>query len=168
MPAERTHHYLTTVTWTGNTGAGTADYRGYRRDHLIESPGKPPMPGSSDPSFRGDPDRYNPEELLVASLAACHMLWYLHLCAVNSIVVLAYEDRASGVMHEHPDGSGAFTSVTLAPRIEITPESDAALAMSLHTDAHRMCFVASSVNFPVEHRPELVVTSKNGSGPHDT
>jgi organic hydroperoxide reductase OsmC/OhrA len=168
MPAERAHHYVTTVTWTGNTGAGTADYRAYRRDHLIESAGKPPLPGSSDPAFRGDPGRYNPEELLVASLSTCHMLWYLHLCAVNGIVVVAYEDRATGEMWERPDGSGAFASVTLAPRVEITPESDSGLAMALHDDAHRMCFVANSVTFPVEHRPELVVISKNGSDSHGT
>ena len=156
MTAKHEHRYVTMVTWTGNDGAGTADYRAYRRDHRIEAAGKPPLPGSSDPAFRGDPGRYNPEELLVASLPACHMLWYLHLCAVNGIVVLAYQDRATGRMEEQPDGSGRFTSVVLAPRIEITPASDRALAMALHAEAHRCCFVASSVNFPVEHHPELV------------
>lgn len=168
MEQERAHHYATTITWTGNTGAGTADYRSYRRDHLIESAGKPPLPGSSDPAFRGDPARYNPEELLVASLSACHMLWYLHLCAVNGIVVTAYDDRAAGVMHERTDGSGYFTEVTLAPRVEITPESDRERAMALHDDAHRLCFVASSVNFPVRHRPEIVVISQNTSEAHAT
>ena len=168
MPSERAHHYVTTVTWIGNTGAGTADYRAYRRDHLIEAAGKPPLPGSSDPAFRGDAGRYNPEELLVASLSACHMLWYLHLCAVNNIVVVTYEDHATGEMRERADGSGSFTSVTLSPRIGITAESNAELAMALHDDAHRMCFVANSVTFPVVHHPELMVISRNGSDSHGT
>jgi organic hydroperoxide reductase OsmC/OhrA len=164
MPAERAHHYVTTVTWTGNTGAGTASYRAYRRDHLIEAAGKPPLPGSSDPVFRGDPGRYNPEELLVAALSACHLLSYLHLCAVNDIVVLAYEDRATGEMLEREDGSGAFSAVTLAPRVEITAGSDVELAKALHDDAHRMCFIAGSVNFPVTHRPEVVTSEKGAVG----
>jgi organic hydroperoxide reductase OsmC/OhrA len=166
MTVERAHQYVTTVTWTGDDGAGTADYRAYRRDHLIEAAGKPPLPGSSDPAFRGDPGRYNPEELLVASLSACHMLWYLHLCAVNGVVVTAYQDRATGTMAERPDGSGSFTSVVLAPRVEITPESDPARAMALHADAHRMCFVANSVSFPVSHRPELVLSETSANGAH--
>jgi organic hydroperoxide reductase OsmC/OhrA len=165
---ERAHHYTTTTVWTGNDGAGTAGYRAYRRDHLIQAAGKPDLPGSSDPGFRGDPARYNPEELLVASLSACHMLWYLHLCAVDGIVVTAYEDRATGTMHERADGSGYFTNVTLAPRVEITPESDRERAMALHGEAHRMCFVANSVNFPVDHRPEIVVISQNRSESQDT
>lgn len=168
MDQERAHHYATTITWTGNTGAGTAEYRAYRRDHVIESAGKPPLPGSSDPAFRGDPARYNPEELLVASLSACHLLWYLHLCAVNGITVLAYEDRATGVMHERADGSGYFTEVTLAPRIELTPDTDCELATRLHDEAHRLCYVANSVNFPVRHRPEFVVNAQTTSAPPAT
>jgi len=145
------HHYDVRVTWTGNRGAGTATYKSYTRDHLIGVSGKPDIPGSSDPAFRGDVARYSPEDLLVASLSACHMLWYLHLCAVNGIVVTAYEDAAEGTMIEKADGSGAFAEVTLHPRVKIAADADEKKALALHEEAHRLCFIASSVNFPVRH-----------------
>ncbi|MGD2052287.1 MAG: OsmC family peroxiredoxin, partial [Acidimicrobiia bacterium] len=90
MEAGRRHHYAIAVEWTGNDGAGTTSYRSYRRDHVVRAPGKPDLPGSAEPVFRGDPSRYNPEELLVASTSQCHMLWYLHLCAEAGVVVEAY------------------------------------------------------------------------------
>ena len=108
------HHYDVNVTWTGNTGKGTASYTAYSRDHVIQAPGKADIAGSADPAFRGDAARWNPEDLLVASLSACHKLWYLHLCAVEGIVVTAYRDDAQGVMREDPDHGGAFASVTLS------------------------------------------------------
>jgi organic hydroperoxide reductase OsmC/OhrA len=145
------HHYEIQVAWTGNQGQGTKTYNSYKRDHAITAPGKPPLLASSDPAFRGDPARYNPEDLLVASLSACHMLWYLHLCAVNHIVVTEYRDDATGVMSENADGSGAFVEVTLHPHITIEADSDEARALSLHKEAHRCCFIANSVNFPVKH-----------------
>jgi organic hydroperoxide reductase OsmC/OhrA len=145
--AEREHHYRLTTTWTGNLGVGTSDYRAYSRNHEIRIQGKPsPLPGSSDPAFRGDPSRYTPEELLVASLSTCHMLWFLHLCADAGIVVIEYEDAASGIMAEHPDGSGEFTSVVLRPRAVITDPTRIPAAMSLHPRAHDLCFIARSVN----------------------
>ena len=101
--------------WTGNRGEGTASYRGYGRDHVLSVKDKPEIPGSSDPSFRGDPQRYNPEELLVASLSSCHMLWYLHLCAVSGVVVVDYRDEAGGTMEETADGGGFFREVVLKP-----------------------------------------------------
>src|SRR5580704_16057084 len=113
------HTYKVRVDWTGNNGEGTKTYKGYRRDHTVASDGKPRIHGSSGPSFRGDRSRYNPEELLVASLSACHMLWYLHLCAVNKVTVLQYRDAALGTMQERPDGSGAFTRVLLRPAVTI-------------------------------------------------
>jgi organic hydroperoxide reductase OsmC/OhrA len=147
-----THQYQTTLRWTGNLGKGTIDYRGYSRNHEIDGERKVvAISGSSDAHFRGDASRYNPEELLVASLSACHMLAYLHLCAVNQVVVTGYEDAASGTMEESPDGSGRLTGVVLRPVVTITPESDAVKAQSLHSDAHRLCFIANSVNFPVSH-----------------
>jgi organic hydroperoxide reductase OsmC/OhrA len=150
------HEYATTLRWTGNRGTGTSGYRAYGRDHEITAPSKAiVLPGSSDPHFRGDPSRYNPEELLLASLSACHLLSYLHLCAVNHIVVTAYEDDASGTMVENSDGSGQFTEVMLRPRVTITPESDAAKAEALHEDAGKLCFIARSVNFPVRHKPAV-------------
>jgi organic hydroperoxide reductase OsmC/OhrA len=142
------HIYRVRTSWTGNTGEGTADYRSYARDHVLSAVGKPDIPGSSDPKFRGDPTRWNPEELLVASLSACHKLWYLHLCSANGIVVTAYEDDAEGVMAEEAGGAGQFTRVTLHPRVTISA-GDPKKAEALHDEAHALCFIAKSVNFPV-------------------
>ena len=147
------HAYIVTVTWTGNTGAGTRDHRSYKRTHEISAHGKPVLPGSSDPAFRGDPARYNPEDLLVASLSACHMLWYLHLCSVSGVVVEAYEDIAEGHMVEQPGGEGAFEEVVLQPEITLAPGTDVDRARALHAEAHAKCFIANSVNFPVRHEP---------------
>jgi organic hydroperoxide reductase OsmC/OhrA len=149
------HNYELQVQWTGNTGEGTKTYRSYTRDYTITSVGKPQILGSSDPSFRGDPSRYNPEDLLVASLSACHMLSYLHLCAVNHITVLDYRDAALGLMEENSDGSAQFTRVTLRPTVQIAPGDDQAKAKALHAEAHHLCFIARSVNFPVEVDPTI-------------
>lgn len=149
------HTYEVRLEWTGNDGQGTKTYKGYRRDHVILSDDKPEIPGSSDPNFRGNPSRYNPEELLVASLSACHMLWYLHLCAVNHISVVSYRDAASGVMRENSDGSGEFVRVVLKPAVTVSPGDDRVKADELHHEAHRLCFIARSVNFPVEVEPEI-------------
>ncbi len=149
------HTYNLQLEWTGNDGEGTSSYKSYRRDHLIVCEGKPVIPASSDPSFRGDRTRYNPEELLVASLSSCHMLWYLHLCAVNKVTILEYQDAAVGTMEERPDGSGAFVRVLLRPSVTIRAGDDHAKAMSLHHEAHHMCFIANSVNFPVEVEAEI-------------
>jgi len=149
------HNYAVRIDWTGNDGSGTANYRSYRRDHTIAAGGKPPIPGSSDPAFRGDPNRYNPEELLVASLSACHMLWYLHLCAVNGVSVLEYSDAASGIMRENADGSGEFIRVVLKPVVKIAEGGSREKARELHDQAHHLCFIARSVNFPVELAPEI-------------
>jgi organic hydroperoxide reductase OsmC/OhrA len=153
----KTHRYGITVEWTGNTGTGTSAYRAYERRHEIAAPGKPSIPGSADPAFRGDPARWNPEELLVASLSACHKLWYLHLCAVAGIVVTSYVDRAEGEMEETADGSGRFRRVVLKPAVMLAPGMDAALARALHAEAHAKCFIANSVNFPVAHEPDVRV-----------
>lgn len=151
------HTYNTSLEWIGNDGRGTRGYAGYRRDFVIRAAGKPELPGSSDPSFRGDPTRYNPEEMLLASLSSCHMLWYLHLCSVNKIVVVAYGDDAHAVMEETATGAGRFTRVTLRPRVSIAAGGDTAKALSLHHEAHEFCFIANSVNFPVLVEPADVV-----------
>ena len=156
---EKTHHYTTVLTWTGNKGEGTAHYKAYDRDHILSVAGKPDIPGSSDPSFRGNRERYNPEELLVASLSSCHMLWYLHLCSVNNIVVVDYRDQAEGLMMEKPDGSGYFKEVVLRPVVTITDASGVEKAKALHHEANRFCFIASSMNFPVRHEPEFRVAA---------
>jgi len=154
---EKTHNYTTVLTWTGNKGAGTASYMAYDRDYILTAAGKPEIPGSSDPSFRGNRERYNPEELLVASLSSCHMLWYLHLCSVNKIVVVDYRDQAEGVMVEKADGSGYFREVTLRPLVTITDAAMVEKATALHHEAHKYCFIAASMNFPVHHQPEFNV-----------
>jgi organic hydroperoxide reductase OsmC/OhrA len=151
----RRHFYTATVTWTGNTGTGTSGYRDYQRSHGISSGEKATITGSSDPAFRGDRTRWNPEELLVASLSACHQLWYLHLCAEAGVVVEAYVDEASGVMEESADGGGQFVEVILRPRVRLTPGSDPTKARSLHEEAHAKCFIARSVNFPVRCEPDF-------------
>jgi organic hydroperoxide reductase OsmC/OhrA len=154
----KTHRYSVTVKWTGNTGTGTSDYRSYERRHeILADDRKPLIPGSSDPAFRGDPTRWNPEELLVASLSACHKLWYLHLCAEAGIVVVAYIDHAEGVMEELADGSGCFRCATLRPEVSVGPGSDLSKARTLHDTAHARFFIANSVNFPVQCEPKIVV-----------
>jgi organic hydroperoxide reductase OsmC/OhrA len=140
------------IAWTGNCGTGTSGYRAYSRDYEISAEGKTAaLAGSSDPAFRGDPSRYNPEELLVASLSACHMLWFLHLCSDSGIAVTSYTDDALGEMKEQAGGAGEFTKVTLRPRVKISDPSRAADIPALHAKAHELCFISRSVNFPVEH-----------------
>jgi len=152
----RRHRYETTTTWTGDRGRGTADYRAYDRSFETAAPGRPALSGSSDPGFRGDPARWNPELLLVAALSQCHLLWYLHLCAVGGVTVTAYEDAAAGVMVETEDGGGRFEEVVLRPAVTVGDASTVAQAEALHATASARCFIASSVNFPVRHEPRVV------------
>lgn len=153
MASGKTHTYPIHMRWTGNTGQGTRDYRAYERAHEYSVEGKPVIPGSADPAFRGDATRYNPEELLVMSISSCHMLWYLHLCATHKIEVVDYADDAVGTLMETADTGGHFVEVILRPAVTVAPGSDAALAESLHEKAHHLCFVANSVNFPVRCQP---------------
>ena len=154
------HHYKIRMEWTGNLGKGTQDYRAYSRNHEIISEGKKIIDGSSDPSFRGDKSRYNPEEMLVSALSSCHLLWYLHLCAVNGVVVTHYIDHASGIMEETEDGGGHFAEVTLHPEITITEEHMLEKAKALHDEAHKLCFIANSVNFEVRHQPVFTISTR--------
>jgi organic hydroperoxide reductase OsmC/OhrA len=154
---EKLHHYTSRLVWTGNKGEGTASYKAYDRDYVLSVNNKPEIPGSSDPSFRGNPERYNPEELLVASLSSCHLLWYLHLCAVNGVVVVDYRDDASGVMEETADGGGFFREVVLKPVVTVTSSGMIEKARSLHHEANKLCFIANSVKFPVRHEPDIRV-----------
>ncbi len=149
----REHHYHTNLVWTGNKGSGTMDYRSYDRNFVIAIDGKPTLSGSSDSAFLGDKTRYNPEDMLVSSISSCHMLWYLHLCAKNEIVVIEYQDKALGKMVELPDGSGHFTEVLLRPEVIISKAHQKDLANRLHEEANRMCFIANSLNFPIHHEP---------------
>jgi organic hydroperoxide reductase OsmC/OhrA len=149
------HHYSLQLSWTGNRGRGTSGYRDYDRSHEIRIKGKPLLKGSADPAFLGDPSLHNPEDLLVASLSACHMLWYLHLCADAGIVVTGYEDNASGTMVQK-GGEAQFSSVVLKPKVTIKAGGDREKAEQLHERANALCFIARSVNFPVEHEVEIV------------
>ncbi len=156
--AGKQHLYPIRMTWTGNTGTGTANYRTYDRAHEYSVPGKPVIPGSSDPAFRGDGTRYNPEELLVMAMSSCHMLWYLHLCAEAKVIVTAYDDQAVGTLLEVAATGGHFTEIVLRPTVTLQAGSDAAVAEQLHERAHHLCFVANSVNFPVRCEPRTQVT----------
>ena len=156
----KNHFYKTQLKWTGNKGIGTKDYKSYDRNYTITAPVKSQViEGSSDPAFLGDTTKYNPEELLVASISSCHMLWYLHLCAQNNITVLQYSDEAKGEMEEDKSGGGKFQKVTLFPTITIQETDAVELAKSLHEKAHEMCFIANSCNFPVHCSPTVKVHS---------
>jgi organic hydroperoxide reductase OsmC/OhrA len=153
--SDKHHIYKARVVWTGDLGEGTSAYRAYGRDHEIRAEGKPTIPGSSDPVFRGDGARWNPAELLLASISTCHQLWYLHLCAVVGVVVTGYVDDAEGVEEVDVDGSGRFVAATLRPRATLSPGSDQDRALALHAKAHEMCFIANSLNFPVTVEPSF-------------
>jgi len=152
------HRYQVEVEWTGNRGSGTDGYRNYGRDHVIRIDGKPPIDGSSDPTFRGDASRHNPEDMLVTALSTCHMLSYLHMATVAGVVVTAYRDAAEGTMITEGNG-GRFVEVVLHPVVTITAASDPARAEAAHEAAHHACFIANSVNFPVRCEPRIVVES---------
>jgi organic hydroperoxide reductase OsmC/OhrA len=160
----RTHHYETTTTWTGNTGEGTAAYRSYERSHQTAAEGRPAIVGSSDPAFRGDAERWNPELLLVAALSQCHLLAYLHQCTLGCVVVTAYVDPATGTMAETPDGGGHFEDVVLRPVVTVADAAMTERARELHEAAAERCFIANSVNFPVRHAPEIVVAQEGPRG----
>ncbi|MEO6287262.1 MAG: OsmC family protein [Dyadobacter sp.] len=147
------HNYNLTIQWTGNNGTGTSDYKAYERSHSILVNNKAEIAASSDPAFRGDKTKHNPEELLVASLSSCHMLWYLHLCTEAGVVVTDYTDHATGVMVETANGGGYFSEVTLHPNVTVTENSMIETANALHKKANELCFIANSVNFKVHHEP---------------
>jgi organic hydroperoxide reductase OsmC/OhrA len=148
----KAHHYSLIVNWTGNKGEGTNGYKSYERSHEIIIEGKEIIKGSSDPSFLGDRTKHNPEELLLASISSCHMLWYLHLCSDAGIVVTNYIDNAKGIMEETADGGGKFTSVTLYPTITLKNIAQLEKASALHNKANELCFITNSLNFKVQHK----------------
>ena len=150
--AHSEHRYNVEVQWTGNQGTGTSGYREYSRDHVARAGAKPEIAGSSDAAFRGDPTRWNPEDLFVTAISACHQLWYLHLCADAGVCVLAYRDDAQGTMLDSPE-PGRFTEIILRPRVIIRSGDDVQLAARLHHSAHEKCFLANSVNFPIRCEP---------------
>ena len=150
---KKEHFYRIEVEWTGNKGTGTSSYKAYDRSHTIKAENKTEILCSSDPYFLGDKSKYNPEEMLLASLSACHMLWYLHLCAEAGIIVLEYTDKAMGIMTLKADGGGHFEKVILFPVVTITGIKMVDKALALHKKANELCFIANSVNFPISHNP---------------
>lgn len=150
--SQRINKYAIQVEWTGNRGAGTSSYAAYGRQYIISADSKPDIVGSSDPAFRGDSDRWNPEDLLVASASACHKLWYLHLCAEAGIVVMAYRDQAEGTMVDSPAG-GRFTEIIMRPQVKIRFGDNIEKARELHHAAHEKCYIANSVSFPIKCVP---------------
>jgi organic hydroperoxide reductase OsmC/OhrA len=150
------HKFQVTTRWTGNLGTGTSAYAAYSRNHEISAPGKATHIEGSSAVKRGDHSRYNPEELLIGALSACHMMWVLHLCSDAGIIVTEYADDAVGEMAEHPDGSGEFTRVLLRPRMTISDGSRVEEAKKLHDRAHHVCCLARSMNFPVDHAANVV------------
>lgn len=151
------HQYRLHATWTGDRGSGTSGYRDYDRSVSLEVDGKPLLEASADKPFRGDPAKWNPEELLLGALSECHLLSYLHACVTTGVVVLSYSDDATGTMVEDGKGGGAFTEVLLRPRVVVAEESMVEAARAAHRQAREWCFIANSVNFPVRHEP--VVTA---------
>ncbi|KKX97617.1 OsmC family protein [Microbacterium sp. Ag1] len=153
------HRYALTSTWTGNTATGTTGYRDYRRDVTIEIEGKPDLLASADKPFRGDASRWNPEDLLLASLSECHLLSYLHACVTAGVVVVSYRDRATGMMREDGAGGGSFVEVMLHPEVVVAEESMIEAAERAHTQANEWCFIANSMNFPVRHEARVSALS---------
>lgn len=151
------HFYELTLDWTGNQGPGTRSHHEYSRNHTIQIDEKPIIEASSDPSFRGDSSKHNPEELLLASISSCHMLWYLSCCAKEGVVVTRYQDRAKAVMVEEAYGGGYFKEAVLHPVVTVEEEFMREKAMSLHRQANELCFIANSLNFPVKHIPVVEI-----------
>jgi organic hydroperoxide reductase OsmC/OhrA len=147
------HDFAAAIVWTGNRGQGTSHYRGYDRTWDIALPAKDVIHCSNDPMLGGDPSKMNPEDLLLSSLAACHMLWYLHLASDAGIVVTEYRDNPVGHGETLPNGAGRFLSAVLKPEITIRAGADLAVARTLHERVHEYCFIARSVNFPVSYEP---------------
>lgn len=151
------HRYTSTIRWTGNKGEGTTKYDAYERSHTWSIENKPDILCSSDTPFRGDGTKHNPEDMLLASLSSCHMLWYLHLCADAGVIVVDYVDNPQGTMAQVEGGGGYFEEVELHPIVTVTDASMIDKANALHDEAHKKCFIANSCNFPVRHKPKCIV-----------
>jgi organic hydroperoxide reductase OsmC/OhrA len=117
------------------------------RAHTVELAGQR-VAASSAPEFGGDPEKADPEEMFVASLSSCHMLWFLALARAKGIEVASYEDEPEGTL----DGT-RFTRVVLRPRVAFDSDPDDERVESLHHRAHERCFIANSVSCPVEVEP---------------
>ncbi len=155
MTASRVLEYTVGLSSEGNRGTGTSDYAGYGCRFRVTVEGKPDLLATADPAFHGEPHLHNPEELLVAAVASCHMLTDLALCATKGIAVVHYADSARGSLAVSPGGGGRFEAIALRPRVAVAPGSDTAAAFALHQSAHELCFIANSCNFAVSCRAEV-------------
>ncbi len=153
MPKQ--HHYKLITTWTGNTGTGTSNYRSYERSVTISAENKVDILATSDTAFNSDNSKHNPEELLLASISSCHLLWYLHLCSEAGVIVTDYFDKATGTMIETANGGGHFTEVVLFPTVVVMDDSMVEKAIALHHKANKLCYIANSCNFPILHKPTI-------------
>ena len=153
------HDFPNRIVWTGNLGTGTSAYKAYDRTWDMALDGKDVLHCSNDPMLGGDPSKYNPEDMLIAAISSCHMLWYLHLCAMAGVTVTAYEDNPVGIGESEPDGTGRFIEAVLRPKITITANSDREKAIALHDEIHKYCFIARSVNFPVRYEVEIITAN---------
>jgi organic hydroperoxide reductase OsmC/OhrA len=151
------HKYKTLLHWSAEDGEGTKSYKSFARTHTITAKTKrgEDKPAIVATSAFHSLDHYNPDEMLLASLSSCHMLWYLHLCSEHGVVVIDYRDEAELVLRLDAKGEGSVESATLRPRVTIS-SGDAEAAKRLHRDAHSKCFVAKSVNFPVGCEAEII------------
>lgn len=156
--------YAVSVEWAGDDRRIADGRRAYARDVVVRSEGKlHAIEASADPAFFGDGTRWNPEELLLAALAECHLLSYLHVAARRGIDVVAYTDAAEGWLERLPEGRGRFAEAVLRPVVTIGADSDPQTALDAHAEAASLCFIGASVNFPVRHEPEIRVAPASGS-----
>jgi organic hydroperoxide reductase OsmC/OhrA len=160
------HPYTARIEWIGNLGVGTSSYGAYSRQHRISFIGKPALAGSADRAYRGDAELYNPEDLFLASLSACHMLFFLSLCARHGVRVISYVDEAHGSIEVQPGGGGRFAGITLRPVVTVGDPASAPRALDLHRTAHQRCFIANSCSTPVRIDPTIRVPGDGGTDPH--
>ncbi|MEO8535864.1 MAG: OsmC family protein [Flavobacterium sp.] len=151
------HTFKATANWTSKQNPEDSTKRFYSKSHKISIEGKPVLNVSAAKAFKGDPELYNPEDLLLSSLVSCHMMSYLYVCSQNGIEVLKYLDNAEATLEVNPDGSGRFTEVRLNPKVVIADSDKIQLALELHKKANQLCFIANSCNFPVLHNASCEV-----------
>ena len=150
------HLFKAEVKWTSNQNQEDSTKRFYSKSHTVLIEGKPILNVSAAKAFKGDSEKYNPEDLLLSSLVSCHMMSYLYVCSQNGIEVLEYSDNAEATLEVSPDGSGRFVTITLNPEVKISNSSQIQLALGLHQKANQLCFIANSCNFPVLHNASCV------------
>jgi organic hydroperoxide reductase OsmC/OhrA len=133
------------------------DIKTYSRDHTVTFKNGAALAMSSTPTYRGNPENVDPEEMLVASLSSCHMLTFLAIAAGKKFAVDTYDDDAVGVLAKNADSRLAITQVTLRPRIVFSGQGpDEATLEQMHHAAHEQCFIASSVKCEVNVEPQEV------------